>query len=70
MANCLACGSILFNINNPCPKCGYIFDADTELGCPNKENNICLLTGEQCNLNEFEFGSCEVKNLAELESDY
>lgn len=70
MARCFACGNIILDINKPCPKCGYIFDADTEIGCPNKENGVCSLTEEPCDLNEFEFGGCEIKNLAELEAGY
>ena len=70
MVRCFACGNLILNIDKPCPKCGYIFDVDTELGCPNKENEVCSLTGKPCNLNEFEFGSCEIKNLTELEVDY
>ena len=70
MVRCFACGNVIFNIDKPCSKCGYIFDVDTELGCPNKENEVCSLTGKSCALNEFEFGSCEIKNLTELEIDY
>lgn len=70
MVRCFACGKIILNVNEPCPNCGYIFDVDTELGCPNKEDGACNLTGMFCEVPDDEFGACEIKSKAEKESWY
>lgn len=70
MAECFACGTMLFNINLPCPKCGYIFDTDTNQVCPNKNVTICELTGDSCTCEGMSYGQCPIKNEAEKQLDY
>lgn len=70
MSECFACGARLLNVNEPCPKCGYMFDADINVGCPNCEDGVCMLSGVFCEYNVYNFGSCEIKSEAEKEADY
>ena len=70
MQSCFACGSRILNVNLPCPKCGYKFDADDNLICPNRNVAVCELTGETCTVTGLDYSKCPVKNEADKEADY
>ena len=70
MAECFACGARILNINVPCPKCGYIFDTDTNKVCPNRKVTVCNITGKICSITGTGFGKCPVKNEADRGAEY
>ena len=70
MGICFACGSEIKSDRIPCPNCGYMFDACSDMECPNKIGNTCIITENICDFIGEDFGYCKTKNEAEAQGDF
>ena len=65
---CFVCDTPLKSADEACPNCGYKFDdIDDMFICPYKKQNVCTITENVCNIEEY--GGCPTKNKFELEND-
>ena len=68
MMKCFACGEIIYNLDLPCPKCGYKFTADESKHCPNSKFGLCGITEIPCTYG-LNWNTCGIKNKADNESE-
>ena len=67
VGKCFACGEPLYNMQMPCPKCGYKFSAGDTRYCPNSNFGLCQITEIPCSKGN-KWQTCEIKNKADKES--
>ena len=67
IGKCFACNNPLYNMDLPCPHCGYKFTAGENQHCPNLKFGVCAITEHLCNMGN-NYSRCNVKNKADSES--
>ena len=67
MYKCFACGEPIYNLDLPCPKCGYKFDAGEDKYCPNSNFGLCSVTEIPCTFG-LNWNICRIKNKVDNES--
>lgn len=66
---CFACGEAIYNVNLPCPKCGYKFTAGDNRYCPNMNFGTCGITESMCNKG-VNWQTCTIKIKTDSESAF
>lgn len=69
VGKCFACGEPLYNLQMPCPKCGYKFTVDDNRYCPNCHFGLCKIQEIPCRYGN-SWQKCPTKNKIDNESEF